>query len=507
MTRRLAAIIRADFLMRFRRLSTVVLFLLLSAIPYLWIPDPSTGRALMRVGRARVLYNSAAIGIATAMLASIFIGLAGFYVISNAIRRDVQSRCGFVLASTNVRSGEYLLGKVLGNVFFLATFTFGFMLTSMAMLIVRGEAPLEPWTFVKQYLILVPSTIAMVAALAITFEAIPLLSGRFGDVVYFFLWTMMMAMPAMFLIKGVGAIRYFDVTGLGFLFEQIRQAHHTQSISIGAGPFDRALPLVVMKGLTIGGLGLVQRLTSTFLPLLLFPVALLFFHRFDPARVRAAGASSRRGWGARFSAMAKPFVRPFTAAAMRGRVFADVAMTFAAQPVAGIVLIAIAIASIASAESLPISFALAAIFVADVASRDARAGTLGLIHAAPHLRERFVLWKVASTTLTALVILFVPVARAAATRPDAAIQLVLGIVFIGAAAAALGAITSNPKAFIVVFLSFWYIVVNDKGATLALNFAGWYGRGSLTVSATYAAIALVLDIAAEVTHRARLVRA
>ena len=70
----------------------------------------------MQINGARAIYNSAAIGMATAMLATIFVGLFGFYVISNAVRRDIDSRCGYVIASTTMRSGEYLLGKFLGNV-------------------------------------------------------------------------------------------------------------------------------------------------------------------------------------------------------------------------------------------------------------------------------------------------------------------------------------------------------------------------------------------------------
>src|SRR5205814_1064508 len=119
---RIGAIVRADFLIRFRRLSTVVVFLLLSGFAYVWVPSPATGRTLMQVNGARVLYNSAAIGMATAMLASVFVGLFGFYVISNAVRRDIDSRCGYVIASTNVRTVEYIVGKFLGNVVFLSTF-------------------------------------------------------------------------------------------------------------------------------------------------------------------------------------------------------------------------------------------------------------------------------------------------------------------------------------------------------------------------------------------------
>ncbi|HXH41657.1 MAG TPA: hypothetical protein VNN08_23740, partial [Thermoanaerobaculia bacterium] len=129
---RISAIVRADFLIRFRRLSTVIVFLLLSGFAYLWVPDPRSGMTLMQINGARVLYNSAAIGMGTSMLATIFVGLFGFYVISNAVRRDIDSRCGYVIASTTMRTSEYIFGKFLGNVVFLTTFVAGYMLASMA---------------------------------------------------------------------------------------------------------------------------------------------------------------------------------------------------------------------------------------------------------------------------------------------------------------------------------------------------------------------------------------
>ena len=183
---RIAAIVRADFLVRFRRVSTVVVFLLLSAFAYIWIPDPSTGRTLIQINGQRAIYNSGAIGLGTASLGMIFVGLFGFYVISNAIRRDIVSRCGLVVASTPMRSGEYLLGKFLGNVVFLTVFIAGFMLSSMAMLLVRGEARIEPGVFLEQYFLLTPAAIVFVSAVAVLFESIPGLSGTLGDGGYFF---------------------------------------------------------------------------------------------------------------------------------------------------------------------------------------------------------------------------------------------------------------------------------------------------------------------------------
>ena len=92
---RLIAIVRADFLIRLRRPSTVVVFLLLSAIAYLWVPAPSTGRALMQIKDQRVLYNSASIAMATANIAS-----------RSTSRRSSAASCSTASARTRI-TGRY----------------------------------------------------------------------------------------------------------------------------------------------------------------------------------------------------------------------------------------------------------------------------------------------------------------------------------------------------------------------------------------------------------------
>jgi len=499
---RIAAIVRADFLTRFRRLSTVIIFLLLSAFAYVWVPDPRSGMTLMQVNGARVVYNSAAIGMATAMIAAIFVGLVGFYVISNAVKRDLASRCGSVMASTTMRSGEYIAGKFLGNVLFLTLFMSGFMLASMIMQLVRGEAPLQPGVFAAQYAILVPSIITYVSALAIVFESIPWLAGRLGDVFYFFFWAGSMGVVAASVEKGRGWARWIDFNGLGFLFSFMKG--FGPHMSIGHTSFDKAKPPFVFSGLYLDGSTALPRIASTLAPLLLLPLAVLFFHRFDPARTRAGGTRSHRTWMQRFNAMAKPLSRPFTAAAMRSRVLADAMLTFAALPMAAVAFIAISTMTLASPRSLPIAVALMAVFIADVASRDRQSGTMALLYAAPRVREGFVLWKIASSTLVASILLAVPLIRTAVVNPRALPALIAGIVFVAAAATSLGIISSNPKTFIVLFLSFWYVVVNDHGVTRSLDFAGFFGTPLARVSAMYVAIAIVLVIAAHGVYAMRL---
>jgi len=85
-------------------------------------------------------------------------------------------------AMVNEQQLHDIFGKFLGNVVFLSSFVGGYMVVSMVMQLVRGEAPLEPLIFLKQYAIMTPATIVFVSVTAIVFESIPFLSGRFGDV-------------------------------------------------------------------------------------------------------------------------------------------------------------------------------------------------------------------------------------------------------------------------------------------------------------------------------------
>jgi hypothetical protein len=493
---RVAAIVRADFLIRFRRLSTVIVFLLLSGFAYVWVPAASTGRTLMQINGARVLYNSAAIGMGTSILASMFIGLFGFYVVSNAVRRDVNSRCGYVIASTTMRTGEYITGKFLGNVVFLTTFIGGYMAASMAMLLVRGEAPLEPLIFMKQYAIVTPSTIVFISAAAIVFESIPWLSGRFGDVLYFVVYAASLGIVASSMEQGGGGVlRFFDFSGFGYLMEQTRVLFHTTSMSIGASTFDAAKAPITISGLNLAGDAWATRLVSTITPIPLLLLARVFFHRFDPARIRAAGAKGRRGWMRSVNALAKPFARPIAMIPVRGAAMNDAMMTFAMTPFAGVALVGITIATLATPKSLPITFALAAILISDIASRDRRAGTAALLSASPRVRENYVLWKFASSSIVAAILLLAPIVR----NPI----IVIGIVVIAAAGTSLGIISGNPKTFVVLFLTFWYVVINDAGKTKALDFAGFYGTPAIGVIAMYGVIAIVFVTTAAIVHRAR----
>gem|GEM_PF-247966 len=520
---RVGAIVRADFLIRFRRVSTLVVFLLVSFSAYFWVPDPATGRALLQVDGHRAVYSSAAIAMATASLGTILIGLLGFYVVSNAVALDVRSRAGFIIASTRMGSFEYLLGKLLGNVAFLTAFMTGYMLVSMAMVLVRGEAGLEPLVFAWHYLLLAPPTIVFVSTIALVFESIPFLSGRLGDVAWFFLWMAGMAAPAIVLESESppAIVRYLDFSGLGFLVSAMREGLGTTSVSIGASTFDAAKEPIVVQALTLAPEWIGPRIGACLLPLLLLPVALLFFHRFDPARVRQQARATGSGRLGEIQRLFKPLARPLGALRLRSKGSStslwnaareDAFVTLATAPLLAITIPVFALISLVLPVTairsgvLPVLFPVLAVLIADLPCRERRHGLLPMVFAAPRLKRGFVGWKLLTSVLVSAAFVAVPLARLLAASPTAAASLLVGTLFTSAAAVALGLASSNPKTFLALFLVFWYVVINDGGATPGLDFAGFYGSATPAVMAGYLALGAVLLAGAGAVHGARLAR-
>ena len=97
-----------------------------------------------------------------------------------------------------------------------------------------------------------------------------------------------------------------------------------------------------------------------------------------------------------------------------------------------------------------------------------------------------------------------PLARAAITRPAAAIAIVVAVLFVCAAATSLGVMSGNPKSFIVLFLTFWYVAVNDKGSNPSLDFAGFFHTPPMSVVVGYFVATIAFIAAAEAMHRRAL---
>jgi hypothetical protein len=249
----------------------------------------------------------------------------------------------------------------------------------------------------------------------------------------------------------------------------------------------------------------------------LLPIAALFFHRFDPVRTGRVSGKGRRNWIGKIQNLFKPLSRravallmfPGRSGSFIGAIWTDAALTLTLFPLVFVLFVGLTIAtSIAPlAVMMPFVFAALAIILSDVSTRDTRAGTMASVRSISRLRENYVWWKLGSTFLLSLLLCAAPLIRTISHGPLAFAALLGGIVFVACTATALGVTTANPKTFIVGFLTFWYVVVNDNGKNPMLDFAGFYGRVTEATIILYAAISVVAILVAQLLYRMRLARA
>jgi ABC-type transport system involved in multi-copper enzyme maturation permease subunit len=525
---RLWAILRTDAVLRLRRTSTLVLMLFVSFLAYSSVPDPATGRGLFVINGARTLYNSASIAFATSMLLSLIgIGLFGFYMISNTIRRDVDSRVGNVLAATPMRSWEYIVGKFLGNVAFLSIIALMFMVAMMVMYAFRGEASFEMLVFVRTYGQMCISAIVFVAVVALVFESLPVLSGRVGDVGYFFVWVIMIAMPLVQVESALAARRmsggdgsfpmtfseipmavYMDVFGMGTgmagLNAQMPAANN--GFSIGASPFDPQLAPIVLQEVRIPAAWLLVKLLSVLAMSSLLMFAYITFHRFDPTKVRASVRQSKRNIFAVINTALKPLTRMNTALwGMLPRMFGgnrfvcavavECLMLLTTKPVSMLLVAGLNIAAfvlpMANVQGvlLPLACVALVILSSDTALRERQRGTTGLVFSLPAMKLHFVWIKLLATFLFAMLLVVVPFVRIVLDSPNTALSLVIGMLFLSAAAVGTATASGTSKVFVVGALVLFYLSLSTGGASPALDFGGWFGTADTGIQAVYAALA------------------
>ncbi len=187
----------ADFLERVRRHSFLVTlgFTLLAA--YLFLPPNHARYSTLHFAGHRGIYNSAWVGGAIAMLTSVFLSLVGFYLVRNAVERDRRTGVGQILAATPLSKPLYLLGKFASNFAVLVAMVAVVAAAAGVMQLVRGEVmEIEPLALLTPFVVLTIPVMALVAALAVVFEATPVLRGGLGNVAYFMLWNVIGVMLA-----------------------------------------------------------------------------------------------------------------------------------------------------------------------------------------------------------------------------------------------------------------------------------------------------------------------
>jgi hypothetical protein len=217
-------IARADFLERVRRYSFLLMLGLVLWIGYL----SASGLIRMRVPPDYLgVINSAWVGATMTVTVSLILGWVGFYIVKGSIQRDYQTGVGQILATTPISRPMYMLGKWLSNFAVLAIAILILLLEGILMNLFLGTEGFDLAGLAAPLVVIALPWVAMVAAFAVLFEAIPWLRGGFGNIVYFlafivfFIWSSEVSANT---AGGQGVNPYMDFSGMQIIGDGVSRA-------------------------------------------------------------------------------------------------------------------------------------------------------------------------------------------------------------------------------------------------------------------------------------------
>jgi hypothetical protein len=271
-------LVKADFLQRVRTYSFLLALAGALYIAYTVVAE----KMQLRVGDGyRGIYNSAWLGALMTVTCAAFLTLVGFYIVKNALRRDVETRVGQILATTPMRKSFYTVAKMLSNLSVLAAMVMVLMAVALAMQFLRAEdVHINLWQLWSPFVLIAVPAMAITAACAILFETIPVLRGGVGNVIYFFVWSFALAM---------GAANMDDFAGLHIFYGSMKSALRKVDPTVGSGGFnftigsEHAYRSFVWTGVDWTPKMLIGRLLWLLAAVAIALLASVFFHRFDPA--------------------------------------------------------------------------------------------------------------------------------------------------------------------------------------------------------------------------------
>ena len=504
-----------------RRVSTLVVLLLVVCISWLMVPDPSSGMTMMAINDARVIYDSQCLAIAGSTLMSTLLSLAGFYLVRGRIRSDLVFGVSAALAATPISDLQLLISRWLGAVTYLFLLAAVCMLSLFALHTARSDSAILLQVYLQHFILILSPEIMFVGSASILFEAWSPLMGKVGDVLYFVLWAITLGLSggmAGHITSNLPLALWSDFSGLGTVIYGMHHLVHTTHISIGVASFDAGLaPVVIAANFWTIQMVLVRLLSAlaALLPLLL---AVLLFHRFSPDRISRRMHRSRRSLLAMLNGLLTPLAalaRPLYRGAMRGRglwsgVLADTALQVSSSPVS---VLAAALAMLAGAlvpepilsGVLTGAVACWGILISDSAVRDFAAGIEAMTAYLPGGATRRYLRQLFADLLFALLMVLPIVVRWVMVQPLRCGAVVTGLFALSAVANLLGRITHTGRTFIALLLFAIYVSTQSHD-TPAFDTVGILGAATLesilAVSLIGGAVVLISMVLAPIRRHA-----
>ena len=285
-------IIRADYLQRFRSYTFIISLLVSVMVAYSFVPAENANYTTIQFGKYVGLNNAAWIGHVTAIMASTFLWLIGFYIINNGIRRDKETGVGQIIATTSITNFQYLLTKSLSNFLVLLTIAAIIFLMALGLIITRGNAyQFNTSQFLLPYLLTTLPSLFFLSALTVLFEVVFGNKTNLLNVVFFFVFAAIVAITN---ANHITNLQWLDPLGIKFLTNEILSfvktltAESNLNISVGFNfNSTKEVKHFLYEGSNFNASYILSRILWIFMAFGVIKLSAILFNRFDSKVVQS----------------------------------------------------------------------------------------------------------------------------------------------------------------------------------------------------------------------------
>ncbi|HUX94935.1 MAG TPA: hypothetical protein VMV47_04315 [Bacteroidales bacterium] len=279
-------IAKADFLERVRSYYFLIALGLCIFMIYSFVPPIGAGYRIIFLGNYRGFYNSAWIGGMVAMCIPFF-ALVNFYVVNYSVKRDIETGVGQIIATTRISGLQYLTGKFISNFTVLLLITFLIAIMTIIMFYIRGETShLEPGKLLLPLFIFLVPGMFIISALALFFDSITNMNKGLANIIYFFLWIIM--------ISSIMFSHPIDIFGINAGMNELKQSISElcsdwsggYGVGIGVGNPHAVYKVFTWEGMNFTVPLILSRVLWMGAAFGLVLLASLRFNRFDTSRIK-----------------------------------------------------------------------------------------------------------------------------------------------------------------------------------------------------------------------------
>ncbi|WP_433052747.1 hypothetical protein [Dactylosporangium sp. CS-033363] len=450
----------ADFRERVRRPAYLLMLISAIGLGLIAVPPVDAHWSVLVIGGFRGRYTSGYVGMVTALTSALWLTLVGFYLVRDAVARDGRTGVGQLLAASPMRSWAYLAAKLASNVAVLASMTAVLAATALVLQLLRGESrAVDPVGLLLPFALVALPMLVLTGALALLFEATPVLRGGLGNVLWVFVWM-------------VGAIGgqspQAPLGGLGLRPVPL-PAGASQDVGLGLMYVDEPLEVFDWPGLRLDAPFLLGRAVLVLLAVAVALAPALWFHRFDrPARPGRGPAGPEPRPVYRGLPRAEPRTGPGFGRLLAG----EARILVAGAPLwwwLGAAALTLAGLALPRGAVLAVAWVWPVLLWSRLGTQPATTGTAAILGAYPAPRRRVLAEWLAGVLLAAALGAGAAVRMGFAADGPGLVAWAAGALFIPALALTLGTLTGAPRFFQAVYTALWYLMINDADA---LNFMG-----------------------------------